>query len=177
MKTMINKRNAIIIILCATIIMMALAFGYLTMQLNLEKQKSFYHDVSIEKVESLTPIQGGTIAPTSSYQFSNSNKTIDMQFGLNSPRDEVSYKIVIKNKGSHKSKIVSIVETPDFYNDPNLSTTILPAKITHNNINETVLKPGEEVVLTVVAYLPTSAPPASINISYQLSILSESVIS
>lgn len=177
MKTMINKRNAIIITLCATIIMMALAFGYLTMQLNLEKQKSFYHDVSIEKVESLTPIQGGLVAPTSSYQLSNSNKTIDMQFGLTTPRDEVSYKIVIKNKGSHKSKIVSIVENPNFYNDPNLSTTILPAKVTHNNINETILKPGEEVILTVIAYLPTSAPPTSINISYQLSILSESVIS
>ena len=176
-KTMINKRNIIIIVLCATIITMAIAFSYLTMQLNLQKTKQFYHDVSIEKVESLTPIQGGHIAPSASYQLSNSNKTIDMQFGLTTPRDEVSYKIVIKNKGTHKAKIVSIIETPDFYNKQSVAQTILPAIITHNNINETVLKPGEEISLTVIAYLPSSAPTTVVNVSYQLSILSESIVS
>lgn len=175
MKNMINKRNTIIIILCTTIILMALAFSYLSMQLANLKQKRFYHDVSIEKVEKLTPIQGGKTLPTATHSLINSKKTIDMQFNLAAPRDEVSYKITIKNKGTNKSKIVGLVEAPDYLNNAQTAATILPAKITHNNITGTTLEPEEEVVLTVIAYFPKNGTPIPIKIPYQISILSESI--
>lgn len=173
MKSIINTKNTIIIILCITIILLGIGFSYVCMQLDYQNKKKPSFDLKIKRVEQLTPIQGGDKKPTGIYNVSNSGKTINLEFNLYAPRDEISYKIIIKNEGTIKASIINLIEIPDYINDESYSKNIYPIKISHNDIVGKVLEPDEEIELNVVAYFSYKAKPINKKAIYQISILAE----
>lgn len=171
MRSIINLKNTIIIILCITIIILGVSFAYLSMQLDNVNKKISSYDVSITKVEQLTPIRGKDKSPTGIYNISNSGKTINLEFNLYAPRDEVSYKVTIKNKGTIKAQIINLIEIPDYLNNQAAANEIYPVKITHNNIVGKTLKPNEEINLNIVANFNYKEKEKTTKIPYQISIL------
>ena len=174
MKSNINTKNTIIVVLCITIILLCIGFSYLAMKVDFKKKNELKFNVDFYKVEELTPVQGGKKKPTVLSSITNSKKTINMQFDLYAPRDEISFKIIIKNTGDIPAQIINLVETPDYINNENSAKNIYPVKISHNDIIGEVLEPDQEVVLTVVAYFNYKEQAKKITIPYQISILAAS---
>lgn len=175
MKSLVKTRNWIIIILCLTIICMGIGFAVLSMEL--ENQKNNHPRFSLEftKAEQRSLVQGGLNTPNVNSSIINSGQTINIDFELYAPRDEIGYKVIIKNTGNVKAEIVNIIEKPDYINDLSVAQTILPVKISHNNIIGKTLEPEEEVELNIVAIFDYNALPMDMKIPYQLSILTKSI--
>ena len=175
MKSLVKTRNWIIIILCFTIICMGIGFAVLSMEL--ENQKNNHPRFSLEftKAEQRSLVQGGLNTPNVNSSIINSGQTININFELYAPRDEIGYKVIIKNTGNVKAEIVNIIEKPDYINDLVVAQTILPVKISHNNIIGKTLEPEEEVELNIVAIFDYNALPMDMKIPYQLSILTKSI--
>ena len=97
-----------------------------------------------------------------------------MEFNLSTPRDEIGYRITIKNTGNIPAKIINIIENPDYINDNIAANNILPVKISHNNISGKVLLPNEETELNIIAIFEYNSMPSNMKIPYQISILTQS---
>ena len=175
MKSLVKTRNWIIIILCFTIICMGIGFAVLSMEL--ENQKNNHPKFSLEftKAEQRSLVQGGLNTPNVNSSIINSGQTININFELYAPRDEIGYKVIIKNTGNVKAEIVNIIEKPDYINDLAIAQTILPVKISHNNISGKTLEPDEEVELNIVAIFDYNGLPMDMKIPYQLSLLTKSI--
>lgn len=174
MKNLVKTRNWIIITLCLTIICMGVGFAVLSMELEKQNNNSPYFAVEFIKAEQRTPVQGGEKTPTVTSSITNSGQTINMEFNLYTPRDEIGYKITIKNVGTVKAEIVNLIEKPDYITDSALATTIFPVKMSHNNIAGKVLEPGEEIELNVVAIFDYNAFPLDSKVPYQISLITKS---
>ena len=90
------------------------------------------------------------------------------------PTDEVSYRITIKNKGTIPAEIINLLEYPDYLNDEATAKSIYPVEVKHNNIVGKVLAPGEETELNVAAIFNYKASPKSVQVPYQITILTKS---
>ncbi len=174
MKKNIKTRNLIIIILCITIIILGFGFAFLAMQLNDKNSNGQEFSLEFLSVTLGTPVQGGKIAPTGTTTITNSNQTIKFQFNLYSPRDEVSYKAIIKNTGTIDAEIVNLVEVPDYLNSQTSAQTILPVKISHNNITGRVIAPGEEIELNVAAVFDYKSAPIEKKVPYEVTLIAKS---
>lgn len=174
MKNLVKTRNWIIIILCLTIVCMGIGFAVISMELEKGKVESPKYSVEFTKASKKTPIQGGIKSPTASSSITNSNQTINMEFNLYAPRDEISYKILIKNTGNIKAEIVNLVEKPDYIINYQEALSIYPVKISHNDITGKVLQPGEEIELNIIATFDVTAQPVDVKVPYQLSIITKS---
>lgn len=164
-----------IIALCITIICLCFGFSYLSMELeNLNGEKNNFN-LSFVKVTPRTPVQGGTKTPTGTASISNSGKTVNLQFNLYSPYDELSYEITIKNEGSIPAEIINLVEVPDYINDSAKANEIYPVQISHNDVVGKEINPGEEITLTVLAYYNYKAQYNLIQVPYQISLLASSI--
>lgn len=171
MKKMINIRNLIIVILCITIILMGIGFAYLSLKLEKFSNYTNEFDISFVKVNTETPVKGGTTAPTGTTSITNQGKSINMILNMNVPQDELAYTITIKNTGTLPAEIINIVETPNYTTDATLKKQIDPVSISINDVVGKVLQPGEETRLKVVAIYNKTNNITSKEISYQLSIL------
>ena len=100
MKSLVKTKNKIIIILCLTIICLGIGFAYLAIELQKVNSTKPYFDVSFTNVELGTPVQGGKNIPLSTSSITNAKKTINFNMTLYAPRDEVSYKVTVKNTGT-----------------------------------------------------------------------------
>lgn len=169
MKNLLTIRNAIIILLCITIISLGIGFAYLSMKL--EKQSNLDFNVSFTKITQKTPVQGGTQKPSCKTEIMNSGKTLNMQFNLYTPRDELSYEIIIKNEGTLDAKIINLIEEPDYLNNAGEAKNILPVTISHNDIVGKILKPEEEIKLTINIVYSYSATVVAKQIPYQIHLL------
>lgn len=177
MKKMINIRNSIIIILCVTIICMGIGFALMSMRLEKVRNNTPHFDLSFNRVVEETSIKGGKTAPTATNTISNNKKEIDMTFNLYTVRDELAYKIYIKNMGNIPAKIYALKETPDFLNSSTSKNSIYPVTITHNDIIDKVVEPNEEIELKVIVLYNSSATQQtypSKKINYQLSLVAAS---
>lgn len=174
MKAPLNIRNWIIIMLCVTIVCMAIGFAFLSMQLEERNSKVPTHDVSFTNINPRTPVQGGTIPPSATTNITNSNQTINFKFNLYAPTDEVSYRITIKNKGTIDAEIVALIEYPDYLNDQTAAQTIFPVEVKHNNIIGKVLAPGEETELNVAATFNYKALAQPMTVPYQITLITKS---
>lgn len=172
MNDVVKVKNSIIIVLCITIILLGVGFSYVSMQLeNLNTKKPGY-SVEITKVEQLTPIKGGLKNPTSTYNISNNGQTVNFYFNLFAPRDEISYKITIENKGTLDAEIINLIEIPDYINDEDSATQIYPVKISHDTISEKTIKANDKIELNVVAYFNHKQKAKNIKFPYQITVLS-----
>ena len=174
MKETLNMRNWIIVILCITIVCMSIGFAFLSMQIEETNSKQATNDVSILSVTPRTPVQGGTKIPAGETNITNSGQTISFKFNLFAPTDEVSYRITIKNKGTIPAEIINLLEYPDYLNDEATAKSIYPVEVKHNNIVGKVLAPGEETELNVAAIFNYKASPKSVQVPYQITILTKS---
>ena len=174
MKNLIKTKDWIIISLCLTIICLGIGFSVISIQLESIKKTSDVFKVEITKVEERTPVKGGTNAPSVTSTITNNKQTVDMEFNLSTPRDEIGYRITIKNTGNIPAKIINIIENPDYINDNIAANNILPVKISHNNISGKVLLPNEETELNIIAIFEYNSMPSNMKIPYQISILTQS---
>lgn len=170
----LKTRNVIIMFLCATIICLGIGFSYLSIELNKKNANSTSFDVSFTNVELVTPIKGGKIAPVALSSITNSNKTVNFNITMYAPRDEITYKVTIKNTGTMKAEIINLIEVPDYLNDTSLSKSIYPLKITHNDIVGKVLEPDEEITLNISVIFNHKAEALTKTINYGISLLTKS---
>ena len=175
MERLLKTRNYIIIILCLTIVSLGIGFALISMQLNNNKNNKPHFSVDFIKTEPRTPVQGGNIAPTVATSITNSNQTINLEFNLYAPRDEIGSKIIIKNTGNIPAEIINLLEKPDYLTDSAAIASISPVKITHNNIIGKVLQPNEELELNIIATFDFNSQPINIKVPYQLSIIAKSI--
>lgn len=174
MKNVVTTRNWIIITLCITIVFMATGFALLSMQLDENTNNKAIHDTSFVTINPRTPVQGGQKVPTSTASITNSGQTVNFEFLLYAPSDEISYRITIKNQGTIDAEIINLVEYPDYLNNSSASQSIYPVEVKHNNIIGKVLSPGEETELNVAATFNYKGLPNTIKVPYQITLITKS---
>lgn len=174
MKNNFNIRNLIIIMLCITIISMGIGFAYLSVILeNKNKEKPIF-DVSITRVTEETSIKGGMLAPVGMQKIKNDKKTIDFNFIMYTPQDELSYTITIKNTGTLNAKIEDIITYPNYLEDTTLQASISPITITHNDLDGKTLEPEDELEIKLVVSYNIGNNVGQASIPYQMTILATS---
>ncbi len=173
MKDSVKTRNLIIITLCLTIICMGVGFAILSMKLEEFHNNKPKFAVEFTKASPRTPVMGGEKTPTVLSNIINSNQTINMEFNLYSPYDEIGYKVTIKNTGNIPAEIVNLIAKPDYQTDILAANSIFPIKITHNDITGRILRPGEEIDLNIVAVFDYNSLPKDMKVSYQLSLITK----
>lgn len=171
MKKSINIRNLIIVMLSITIICMGIGFTLLATKLDNERKTQDEFAVSITKVEALTGAKGGYLDPITEKQVINNGQTVDFKFTLNSPKDEIAYNITIKNTGTLPVEIIKLLTTPDYINNKTTAATIDPVTITHEQIENKILKPNKEITIKLVVTYNMSNEPKQIIVPYQMTLL------
>ncbi|MCI6899098.1 MAG: hypothetical protein UE699_01420 [Bacilli bacterium] len=174
MRNVVTTRNWIIVTLCITIVFMAIGFAILSMQLDEKGNSKAVHDTSFVTINPRTPVQGGTKVPSSTASITNSGQTINFEFQLYAPSDEISYRITIKNQGTIDAEIINLVEYPDYLNNAASAQSIYPVEVKHNNIIGKVLSPGEETELNVAATFNYNGQAMPIKVPYQITIITKS---
>ncbi len=174
MKKSVNIRNLIIIMLSSTIVCMGIGFIYLSIVLENKNKETPCLDITFTKVVEQTPIKGGLNPPVGTKEFKNSNKTLDFNFTLNTPRDELAYSIIVKNTGTLTAKIENILTYPNYLEDETKKNSIYPITITHNDISGKVLEPDEELEIKLVVKYTPAANIGQVTIPYQMTILASS---
>jgi len=174
MKKTVNIRNLIIIMLCITIICMGIGFAYLSVILeNKNKEKPIF-DVSITRVIEETPIKGGLVAPVGIREIKNDKKTVNFNFIMYTPQDELAYTITIKNTGTLSAKIEDIITYPNYLEDEKQKATIYPITITHNDLDGKILEPEDELEIKLVASYNIGNNVGQVTVPYQITVLATS---
>jgi len=166
----INIRNLVIVFLCITVIIMAI--GYSILSIELKKDDPLFK-VSFTEVEQTSSVKGGSTNPEAKYKINNTGQRVDFNFQLNNPYDELIYKIVIKNEGNIPIEITDIIETPEYTKNNELAKSIEPLKISYNDVTENVLEPEEETEINLVVQFSQGTPQKKI-INYSLVLLASS---
>ena len=174
LKNLINIRNLIIVILCLTIISLGIGFAFLSVELEKRSDKNLIIDVAIVDVIQNTLIKGGELSPNATQTITESKNTISTTMNLYAPYDELSYTIIIENKGTIKAEITDLIETPSYTKNTEAMTSIYPVEISHLDIVGKILEPGEQLELTIVASYKPTVTPQTKNINYQLSVIAKS---
>lgn len=175
MKKTVNIRNLIIIMLCITIICMGIGFAYLSVVLETKNKEEHILDVSITKITEGTPIKGGMASPIGNKKLKNSNKTVDFNFTLFTPRDELTYTITIKNTGTLDAKIEDIVTCPNYLGDETTKMSIYPVTITHNDLSGKTLEPDEELQIELVVLYTPKNNIGQVTIPYQMTVVASTL--
>lgn len=167
----ISIRNLIIVLLCITIVLMAIGFGVLSNELNNLKNKKDSYDVVFKQVEEDTIVKGGTTNPFSENEILEDGHILNMNFNMFNQLDEAAYKVTIKNTGTIDAKIIDIIASPDYINDKNIANTIKPITITMTDITGQILPPGEETTFKVVALYNQTTVKAKKIVPYKLALI------
>lgn len=175
MKKNINIRNLIIVVLCITIICMGIGFAYLSVVLENKDKEKHVLDVSITNIKEETPIKGGMASPKGSKELKNDKKTIDFNFTLFTPQDELAYTITVKNTGTLDAKIEDIITYPNYLEDENAKKTIYPITITHNDLSGKTLEPDEELEIKLVISYTPKGNIGQVTIPYQMTVLASTL--
>lgn len=176
MKKMLKLRNSIIVILCFTVICMAIGFSILSAKLETYKETKPYFNVIFSEVKEETAVKGGKVSPRCENSIIRSSKEVNMNCTLHTPHDELSYFVIIKNTGNLDATIVSIKESPN-YSDTSINNPIYPVKITYTDVTGKILKPEEEITMKV--YIKYPKPQNNISnyqrdFKYSLSLIASS---
>ena len=174
MKKMINIRNNIIIVLCITIILMAIGFIAISVKLKSYRDKEESFNVVFYDVSKQNTVKGSSKDPASQIEIDSSGKILNMDFSLFAAHDELTYLVTIKNKGTLPAKIVKIHKNPD-YDIEAYKKLISPVTITTSDIEGKTLLPGEELEYKIVIYYnPSVNNNITKNFSYNLALITES---
>ncbi len=175
MKKTANIRNLIIVMLCVTIIFLGIGFAYLALVLENDRKEKPILEVTITKIVEETPIKGGLVSPTGIKELKNSNKTLNFNFIMYTPQDELTYTITVENTGNQPAKIEDIVTYPDYLHDSKLRDNLYPITITHNDLKGKVLSPEDELELRIVVTYNQGKNVGQVSVPYQMTVLASSV--
>lgn len=174
MKKMINIRNNIIILLCITIVLMAIGFIAISVKLKAYRDKEEKFDVVFYDVSKKSSIKGSAKEPVGNASIESSGKVLDMNFSLFAAHDELTYSVIIKNKGTLPAKIIKIHKNPD-YSISTYKNLIYPVNITTTDVEGKTLLPGEELEYKIVVYYnPSVNKNVTKNFNYNLALITES---
>ena len=175
MKNMIRIRNSVIIILCITVVSLAVGFIVLSVELKKKSDEVPSLDVSFVDISKTNSVKGSDIEPDSKSEIISNGKEIEINYTMNSTHDEVTYVATIENKGNLPAEIVDIIESPDYKKDE-FKKLIYPITINLSDINGKIIPPGEKVDLKIIAYYNSNngVSPTSKSFSYKLGIIARS---
>ena len=174
MKKVLKDRNTIIMILCVTIICMAIGFMVLSVKFKNEKDAPRQFDVSFLTIKNTSSVKGSLKDPTAVTTITNSGKEIDMHVVMYSIHDELSYVAKIKNNGTLKAEIVDIFTSPSYEKEP-FSKSIFPVTIKMSDVKGKIIPPGEEMDLKIVFYYPSTTQPITPKeFDYKIALLTKS---
>ena len=175
MKSMINIRNSVIIILCITIILLGMGFMALSVQLNKKNSEVPSYKVIFTNIIKSSSVKGSNIEPTGDVKIVGDGHELDMNFELNATHDELIYIATIKNTGNIPAKIVKVMESPD-YNKTGYQNAIAPVNITLSDVEGKILEPGEKLDYKITLYYnPSSNKVIKKNFNLNIGLLTESV--
>ena len=100
MKKLINVRNNVIIILCITIICMAIGFIVISVDYTKKSKENLSYKVVFTKIKKLSSVKGSNVEPKGTVNISENQSEIEMKITMNSPHDELSYIATIENEGT-----------------------------------------------------------------------------
>lgn len=165
MKKMLRMRNSIIVILCFTIICMAIGFSLLSIKLEKIKKEKPNFNIMFEKVIVNDNTKSNSKCSNS---IINSSKEVYMNCLLDEGY-QLSYSVVIKNVGNMDAQIISVVE-----NVLSSNSSTFPVKIKHSDLGGEVLKPNEEATLDVSFNYPKGSLGVPQNFNYSLFLVASS---
>lgn len=171
MKKLINVRNNVIIILCITIICMAIGFIVISVDYTKKSKKNLSYKVVFTKIKKLSSVKGSNVEPKGTVNISENQSEIEMKITMNSPHDELSYIATIENEGTVPIEIVNIIESPDYKLD-SFKKLINPVTITLSDIEEKVIEPKELLDLKIVFYYNGTAT-GSKTFDYKLGLITK----
>ena len=166
----INIRNLVIVFLCITVIIMAIGYSILSIEL---KKDDPVFKVSFTEVEQTSSVKGGTTNPEAVFKIDKLGQRVDFSFVLNNPYDELIYEIKIKNEGNIPIEIKDIIEIPEYTKNSDLIAKLEPIKISYNDITEIILAPDEETELNLVVQYGQGSPGQR-NFDYALVLIAGS---
>lgn len=172
MKKMINIRNSVIIILCITIICMAIGFIVISVDYTKNKNLELSYNVVFNKIKKLSSVKGSNIEPKGEVKINDDSTEIEMKITMNSPHDELSYIATIENDGTVPIEILDIMESPDYKLD-SFKKLISPVTITLSDVKGKVIKPNETLDLKIVFYYNSgSSSPKTFD--YKIGLITKS---
>ena len=151
MKKLINVRNSVIIILCITIICMAIGFIVISVDYTKKTKENFSYSVIFTKIKKLSSVKGSTSEPKGTVSIDEDQAEIEMNITMNSPHDELSYIATIENEGTVPIEIVDIMESPD-YKLASFKKLITPVTVTLSDVKGKVIEPGETIDVKIIFY-------------------------
>lgn len=172
MKKLLNIRNSVIIILCITIICMAIGFIVISIEYSKKAKNNLIYNVEFTNIKKISSIKGSNNEPKGTVKISDNSSEIEMNITMNSYHDEISYIATIENKGTVPIEIVDIIESPDYKLD-SLKKLISPIKITLSDIKGKVIEPNETQELKIVFYC-SSATTESKTFDYKIGLITKS---
>ena len=172
MKKMINIRNSVIIILCITIICMAIGFIVISVDYTKNKNKDLTYNVEFTKIKELSSVKGSSTAPKGKVEINEDSTEIEMNITMNAPHDELSFLATIENKGTVPIEILDIMESPDYKLD-NFKKLISPVTITLSDVKGKVIKPKETIDLKIVFYYNNGSNGVK-NFDYKIGLITRS---
>lgn len=175
MKNKIGIKNILIIVLTTAIIVICMGFIFLSNKLQTKNNEQQVLKVEFTKIERETSVKGGIEPPSEIKEIINEGMTAKFKFILNTPQDELSYTITIKNTGTLPAKIVNILSSPNYINDETLKNNILPVMITQSPIEKNKLNPGEKLNIKLVVSYGTGGENIQKKIPYELTILATTI--
>lgn len=172
MKKMINIRNSVIIILCITIICMAVGFIVISIDYTKNKNVKMSYNVVFNKIKKLSSVKGSTIEPKGTVEINEDTSEIEMNITMNSPHDELSYVATIENKGTVPIEILDVMESPD-YKLNSFKKLITPVTINLSDIKGKVIEPNETLDLKIVFYYNTGSTGTK-TFDYKIGLITKS---
>lgn len=155
MNKYIKIKNTVIAALCVTVILMAAGYVVLSIKLDTIRNEKSTFEIVIKKVKKVSSLKGGSKDPIGDVRISKSQMMVDMEFVLYEPHDEMTYEIIVQNRGTMDATITDVIATPDF-NDLKIASSYDPLSLTISSIDGKILAPGEEATIKVsVIYNPT----------------------
>ncbi len=174
MKKMINIRNNIIIVLCITIVLMAIGFVAISMRLKSYQDKEESFNVVFYEASRQNTTKGSNKSPVGDVSIDSSGKILNMNFSLFAAHDELTYSVIVKNKGTLPAKIIKVHKNPD-YDIETYKKLIYPVTITTSDIEGKTLLPGEELEYKIIVYYnPSINSNVTKNFSYNIALITES---
>ena len=174
MKKLLKIKNNIIVILCVTIVFLAIGFVVISVKMENMIYKKEVFDVSFTDFRQITSIKGGLAEPNSNLAISSNGKILSLNFELYTEHDEIDYEVTITNNGTIAAVIDELVMSPDF-SDPIVLQAIDPIVVRMSDISGKLLEPGEETTIKLSVMYNTGIISGKKSVTGKIGIISETI--
>ena len=170
MKKLLNIRNSVIIILCITIICMAIGFIVISVDYT-KKSNGLNYNVIFNNIKKTSSVKGSNTDPKGEVKIVDDSE-IEMKITMNAPHDELSYIATIENESTVPIEIVDVIESPNYKLD-SFKKLINPVTITLTDVKGKVIQPNETLDLKIVFYY-NSGSTGTKTFDYKIGLITKS---